>query len=337
MNPAHILVTESRSFSQRAMELLSENGCILTLADLDRPGLLRAAGSADVLWVRLRHNIDKQVLDHAPRLRMIVSATTGLNHIDLEASRQRQIRVLSLRGEDRFLKTIHATAEHTLALMLALLRHLPESTQHTRQGGWNRDRFCGNELYGKTAGLVGFGRVGQMVGRYLNAFGAKVVAHDCQEKLDDCPGFVSPASLSDVLANSDIISLHVSLTARNAGMIGPHEFHRMKYGTWFINTARGELVDEWGLLQALEARHLRGAALDVLAGENSRDLSRDPLIQYARRHPNLIITPHLGGCTTESMEMTEHFMAQKLSRELNGCHAPQGIESSGKLCVESLG
>ncbi|HEU4629848.1 MAG TPA: NAD(P)-dependent oxidoreductase, partial [Gemmatimonadaceae bacterium] len=166
MSRPHVLVAESAGFSPRAAALLRDAG-ELTLADLDRDDLLRAAGDADVLWVRLRHRIDAEVLHAAPRLRMLVTPTTGLNHVDLAAARARDVDVLSLRGEVAFLRDVRATAEHTIALILALLRRLPAAAAHAAAGGWERDRFRGHELYGRTVGVVGYGRLGRIVARYL--------------------------------------------------------------------------------------------------------------------------------------------------------------------------
>jgi D-3-phosphoglycerate dehydrogenase len=183
-----ILVAEEREFSPRAAEMLRHLGD-LTMGDLDRVGLVRAVRDADVLWVRLRNRIDAEVMDAAPHLKIIVSHSTGLNHIDLEEAGRRGIKVISLRGEADFLKEIRATAELTLALILASVRHLPGAVAHAARGGWDRDLFKGNELYGKTAGIVGYGRLGRIVARYLTAFDVRVLAAD--PYVD--PGSMAPA------------------------------------------------------------------------------------------------------------------------------------------------
>ncbi len=173
-----IFVSESSGFSPAALELLRPVGRV-ELADVQERGeLLAKVRGADVLWVRLRHRIDAEVMEAAPRLRAIATATTGLNHIDLEEAKRRNIRVISLRGETAFLEKIFATGEHTLALILALVRHVPESARHVTEGGWNRDLFRGRELHGKTAGIVGYGRVGRMVAGFLGALGMKILAAD---------------------------------------------------------------------------------------------------------------------------------------------------------------
>lgn len=276
----------------------------VTLGDLDRSGLLRAVPGAEALWVRLRHRVDGEVLAAGTRLRVVVTATTGLNHIDLEEAGRRRVRVLSLCGETDFLREVRATAEHTVGLLLALLRQTPAAVEHVREGGWNRDLFRGREVAGKKIGVVGYGRLGRMVGEYLRAMGATVVAAD--------PGVEGTLPLEELLRAADVVSLHAGLTAETRGFFGRREFGAMKPGAWFLNTARGELVDEAALLEALESGRLAGAALDVLAGEDAGGMGHHPLVRYAREHRNLLITPHLGGCTTESMEKTERFLAEKL-------------------------
>jgi D-3-phosphoglycerate dehydrogenase len=211
-----ILVSESSRFSPAALQLLRPAGSV-ELADVqDRGELLAKVRDADVLWVRLRHRIDAEVMEAAPRLRAIATATTGLNHIDLEEAKRRNILVISLRGETAFLEKIFATGEHTLALILALVRHVPQSAKHVVGGGWNRDVFRGRELHGKTAGIVGLGRVGRIVAGYLQALGMRIVATD--PALAECPvAGVSLLPLEDLLAQSDLVTLHISLTEETRG------------------------------------------------------------------------------------------------------------------------
>src|SRR4030095_10034782 len=205
-----ILVAESSGFCPRAAELLREAG-ELTLADLDRNGLLAAVRDIDTLWVRLRHRIDRQLLDAAPELKIIATPTTGLNHIDLNESRGRGIQVLSLSGETAFLNDIRGTAEHTLALMLALIRHLPAAATHARFGGWNRDRFKGRELHGKTVGVVGYGRLGRIVSRYLKAFDTRILVADPFVDVRVVEPGITLLPLADLLREANLMTLHVNL------------------------------------------------------------------------------------------------------------------------------
>jgi D-3-phosphoglycerate dehydrogenase len=300
-----ILVAESAGFAPLAAQRLRERADVIE-ADLDRGGLLAAVPAADVLWVRLRHQIDDEILNAATRLRVIVTNTTGLNHIDLEGARRRGITVLSLRGEVELLKTVRATAELTLGLILALVRRLPAAAAHVNAGGWDRYGFKGHDLYGKTAGIVGLGRLGRIVATYLQALGMQVLA----TTVDPEPAERIPVvPLDELLSRADLVTVHVDLNPGTHELIAGEEFATMKPGAWFVNTSRGEVVDETALLEALEHDTLAGAALDVLAGEPPTSVPLHPLVRYAATHDNLILTPHIGGYTFESLERTEIHLA----------------------------
>jgi D-3-phosphoglycerate dehydrogenase len=307
----HLLISEAKDFSRVALARLRQAATVET-GDLTRAGLLAAVPSADILWVRLRHRIDKEVMESAPSLRMIVTSTTGLDHIDLAEAERRQIRVLSLRGETEFLRTVRATAELTIALLLALVRHVPRASAHVRDGGWDRYPFKGHELYCKTAGVVGYGRLGRIVAGLLVAFGMRVIAATKDRDVCELEEGVTLSSLDRLLTEADVITLHVNLTGSTRGMLGAREFGRMKPGVWFLNTARGELVDEAALLRSLESGRVAGAALDVLSDTYGPDDWASPLRRYASTHDNLLITPHIGGYTVESLEKTEIFLVDRL-------------------------
>jgi D-3-phosphoglycerate dehydrogenase len=289
------------------MEVLKTLGDVVA-GDLDRAELIGAISDVNVLWVRLRHRIDRELLDAACKLRVIASPTTGLDHIDLASAAERGITVVSLRGATEFLRDVRATAELTIGLMLSLLRQIGAASRDVVAGNWNRDRFKGRELRGATVGLVGYGRLGRLVAGYLRAFGANVIATDPYVSTADVP----LVALSALLAQSDIVSLHVALTEQTHGLIDARAFSGLKPGALLINTSRGAIVDETALLSALDSGRLAGAALDVIAGEHSDGLRDSPLVAYAAGHENLLITPHIGGCTFESMEATEVYLAEQL-------------------------
>jgi D-3-phosphoglycerate dehydrogenase len=310
--PLTILVSESSRFSPAALLRLQSIGRV-ELADVaDRRELLSKVRDADILWVRLRHRIDGEIMEGAPRLRAIATPTTGLNHIDLDEAQRRNIQILSLRGHTDFLRNIYATAEHTMALIFALIRRLPAAAQHVNAGSWNRDLFVGQELHDKTAGIVGYGRVGRMVAQYLSAFGMRVQITDPRAGAESLPSGVEVTSLDNLLKTSDLVTLHVDLTEKTRGFFGKREFDLMKHRSWFINTSRGELIAEAALLDALRNGRIAGAALDVLCDENSSGTQHHPLVQYSREHANLLITPHIAGCTIESTEKTENFIAEQV-------------------------
>lgn len=310
-----VLNVEPEGYSPEARAIV-ESFAQLSDGPLDRRALLERIGDYDAVIVRLAHRIDREVLDRATRLKAIVTATTGLNHIDLEHARERGVHVLSLKGERAFLDDIHATAEHTWALLLSVLRHTPAAQASIPRTEWHRDRFRGHELHGKTLGILGCGRLGIKVAAYGLAFGMKVIVSDILTvDLGRFQGNVRQVPVEDLYANADILSIHVPFDSTTRHLVGQSALARMKPGAVLVNTARGEVVDEHALLQALESGRLSAAALDVLSGENSgnaRWMETDPLVDYARRHTNLLITPHIGGATFESMEKTEIFMARKL-------------------------
>ena len=318
MQKSRILIAESRGFPPAALDRLSQAG-LVELADLDRAGVERAIPEAEVLWVRLRHRIDAALLDRARLLRMIATPTTGLTHIDVEEVERRGIELVCLRGETAFLNDVRATAEHTIGLMLSLLRHIPASAAHVRRGGWDRDRFQGGEIFSRTVGVVGYGRLGRIVARYLRAFDARVLAADPNVEPDAIEPGVELVSLSDLLRNASMITVHVNQCASTRHLIGRREFELMQPGSWFVNTSRGEVVDEAALIAALNAGRLAGAALDVIADEH---VPGSMILEYARHHRNVLITPHTGGCTVESMQKTEIFLAEKVVERLSA-ESPQ--------------
>ena len=311
---SRILNLEPQDYSPVARAVLDRLGDVSD-GPLTRSELMDRVGECNVLIVRLAHRIDREILDRAGQLRVVVSSTTGLDHIDADYAASKGIAILSLRGEVEFLRGIPATAEHTWALLLALVRNLPAAVQSVRAGEWDRDRFKGHELAGQQLGILGLGRIGEMVARYGLAFGMRVSAYDpfrqgWMERVDRA------SSQADLFGRSDVLSIHVPLNEQTVRLVGEAELVRLPAGALLVNTARGQVIDEPALQQALESGRLAGAALDVLADETMGQLKSSLLLAYARSHTNLIITPHLGGATVESMAATEVFMANKLKEFL---------------------
>jgi D-3-phosphoglycerate dehydrogenase len=279
-----------------------------------RADLLSGVAHCDVLWVRLGHYIDEEVFQNAKNLKAVVTATTGLNHIDLDAAARHGVEVLCLKGEREFLDTIAATAEHTFALLLAMVRNLPWSFDSVREGHWLREEFSGLDLRGMKLGILGYGRLGTMVAGYARAFGLKVAAHDQLEQ--KMPSWITRLSLHSLFGESDIVSIHVPLDSSTEGLVGARQIGLMRPGSYLINTSRGEIIDEEALLSALKSGHLSGAAVDVLANERPgrSKMASHALVDYARTANNLLITPHTAGATVGAKARTEVFMAGKLRR-----------------------
>lgn len=313
--PSHrVLNAESSGYSPEAAALLARAGEV-RLEDLDRRTLLDRVSWATALVVRLRHRVDEELLGRAPGLKVVSTAATGLDHVDLEAARRRGVTVLSLKGETEFLDTVHATAEHAWALLLALARRIPWAHRHAATEPWDRDRFRGRELAGRALGVLGVGRIGRRVARYGAAFGMRVAG--CDPSPAEWPSGVDRLPDPETLARrSDVLSVHVPLTPATRGIVSARVLAALPRGALLVNTSRGDVVDEDALAAALKSGALGGAALDVLAGETEDGgPDRDGgILSLARARTDVLVTPHVGGATLESMARTEVFMARKLLR-----------------------
>lgn len=237
----------------------------------------------------------------------IATATTGTDHLEL-----RDKPLICLRDDLDFLRGIYATAEMTWALILSLIRKVPFAHNDVCQGHWNREAWQGTELRGKTLGIVGYGRVGQQVAKFAEVFGMKVIANDLPSDRHDAPyrdHQVEFCTFETLLKNADIVTVHVPLTDVTRGMFGAEQFALMKPTAYFVNTSRGEVVDTGMLVTALENKQLAGAALDVLPGEPRPNIPE---------HPNLLITPHLGGLTAESRKKTQLRLVEKIKDFIGG-------------------
>lgn len=314
-----ILNAEPLGYSPRAARSLA------AIADFEQQDvavgqLSQQVKDIDVLIVRLAHRVDAEILAAGQRLKAVVTATTGLDHIDLDAAAERHIEVLSLRGETDFLRTIRATAEHTWALLLALVRRLPWAFDSVRRGEWQRDDYRGGELSGKRLGILGLGRLGEQVAVYGRAFGMQVAAYD-PFRADWPEGVERCDSQHQLAERSDVLSIHLPLNdagtlSDTVGIVDASTLHALPPGALVINTARGPLLDEEALISLLDSGHLGGAAVDVVCGEVGGELGQSPVVEAARTRQDLLLTPHIGGATWESMHRTEEFMADKLCQFL---------------------
>lgn len=256
------------------------------------------------------------MLGESPRCRILAVPTTGLDHIDLEACRAKDVRVISLRGEVEFLKNVRATAELTLALTLALLRRIPAAASSVLTGLWDRDSFRGREIYERTVGIVGVGRLGAITAGYFRALGAKVIGYDPRS---DFPHDAAErvTNLNQLLQQSDVVCVMVKYEPATHHLLAAPQFAEIKSGAVLVNTSRGGIVDETALQAALESGRLAGAALDVLQGEPNVTAAH-PLVRYAQSHSNVLIVPHIGGNTFESFEKTEIFIAERVVQAMRG-------------------
>ena len=304
-----ILITENKDFSKEALKILENIEDIEIISkNLNKKKLKKYVKDVDVIWIRLKNYIDKEILENT-KIKYIVTATTGLNCIDLQYTKKKRIKVLSLKGEEKFLQNVRATPEFTITCILALLRNIKNASNAVDDYNWNRDYFKGNEIYGKTIGIIGYGRVGRIVARYLKCFGANILV--CEKKEKRMPKYIKKVTLDEIFKKSDIVTLHVNYEEENINMINQKLFDLIDKPIYFINTARGELVNEQDLIQAIKENKVIKAAVDVLNHEARNKIKNNKLLKFAIDSNRVLITPHLGGCTKESMEKTEVYMANK--------------------------
>jgi D-3-phosphoglycerate dehydrogenase len=268
----------------------------------------------EVLFAPLGWMVDAGRMELFPRLRAIVSNTTGVPHIDLEAARLRGIAVCALHEDQGFLERITPTAEHTIGLLLAVCRRVPAAHAAALRGEWNRRPWGAPRMLSRMRlGIVGYGRLGRKVAACGIALGMDVAYYDPRAA-------GSTPDLFTLASRSDILSLHAPATPQTAGIVSRQVIDALPKGALLINTARGELIDEDALVDALEREHLGGAALDTLQGEYDRDFqtrfATSRVLAYARQHDNLILTPHIGGSTVDAWFETERRVIEKCCRVL---------------------
>ncbi|HEX8968728.1 MAG TPA: phosphoglycerate dehydrogenase [Chloroflexota bacterium] len=294
---------------------VDENGLALLRASTrlemvsgDRAGLERQLPFAQALLVRSETRVTASLLDAAPNLRVIGRAGAGVDTIDVEAATARGIVVVNAPGGNAV-----AAAEHSLALMFALARRVAAADASMKRGQWSRAAFLGSELTGKTLGLVGLGRVGSEVARRALGLDMRVLVFDPYVPDEHARHLgLEPVELERLLESADIVSLHVPLTEATRGILDASRIGRMRRGAFLVNCARGGLVDEAALLDALDEGRLAGAGIDVFSREPvSAD---DPL----PRHPRVVATPHLGASTVEAQANVATQVASEVLAVLEG-------------------
>lgn len=308
-------------FAESGLAVLRDAGIDIDLqVGRSRADLIAALAGADGLIVRSETRVDRALLTAGPRLTVVARAGVGVDAIDVDAATDAGILVLNTPGAN----TIAAT-EQTFALMLSLARRTPAAVQQLREGQWDRKALIGTELFGKTLGIVGLGRIGGNVATRAKAFGMTVIAHD--PYISSARADTFDARLVDVetlLRESDIVTLHVPLTPQTTGMIDAAALHRLQSHAYLINCARGGVIVERDLLEALDANVLAGAAIDVVAQEPP---PREGTGAALHRHPKVFATPHLGGSTHEALARIATELAQDVARVLLGAPANAAVNA----------
>ncbi len=278
---------------------------VVCQSDLSLEALLSEISDAEGLIVRSKTKVTREVLEAASRLRVIGRAGAGVDNIDLEAATRKGVVVMNTPGGNSI-----SVAEHAFALLLALARKIPVADSSLRSGAWNKKAFVGQELHNKTLGLLGLGKIGSIMARRARSFHLKVLAYDpfvSEEYTSDLG--VELRTLEEVLSESDFVSLHAPLNEKTKGLINKDTLALMKEGALLINAARGELVVEEDLSDALENGHLGGAALDVFENEPNiypRLLASD----------HTVLTPHIAASTVEAQSKVGYEIAQQVAAYL---------------------
>ena len=307
MSKLKLYIAERNDFSNEVFQELETRFEIIDFKE--NISIKEILKQVDIFWFRLAHKLDSTVLDKSTKCKYLLTPVTGIDHIDEKLCNELGIQIICLRGEVDFLKNVRATAEHTIALTLALLRKIHPAVSDVQSGNWNRDNFRGYELYEKKVGILGYGRLGQIVARYFHAFDCEISYFDIEEKIGDtfC---VKLNSIESLFENNDIVSLHIPLNEKTIGIINKDLLQKMKVNSILVNTSRGAIINEIDLIEVLKFKSIKGAALDVLDGEPN--IHNSELVKYSKSNSNLIITPHIGGNTYESFAKTEKFLADKL-------------------------
>ncbi len=298
-------VVIAEKMSSRATELLREPSWAVITPEQLNGNLPAALEAADALIVRSAVQVNSDLLQHAKKLRVIGRAGVGVDNIDLEAATRKGIAVMNTPGANAV-----AVAEQTLGVMLAMARHLPRANTLMHAGKWEKKSLQGTELRGKTLGIVGLGRVGMEVARRARAFGMDLVAHDpfVSTSIAKEQG-IRMATLDELYAAADYLTLHVGLTPQTLGMINADSIKKMKPGIRLVNLARGELIEETALVDAIKQGTVAGAALDVF---NEEPLKNSPFTGME----NVLLTPHIGGSTNEAQEAVGYQIAQQVKEYL---------------------
>jgi len=308
MEKPKLLYYSVLNYHETALELLHSKFYVL---DLSKPtdDTDEVLQKIDILMAPLDFQVDANKIDKCPNLKIIASSTLSVPHIDVDYAEKKNITVISLAGEEEFLKSISPTAELTWGLIIVITRQLFPAYNSVLGGKWEGRSFgekTPKMLSNMTLGIVGLGRLGSIVASYGKAFGMKVYYFSPNSRNNE---YHQCNTLRELAECSDIVSIHAHHIPETEGMIDKYFFKAMKKGSFFVNTARGEIVNENDLYEALESGHLGGAGLDVLAGERKTDFkqifSHSKLVRYAKKNDNLVITPHFAGATIDAWEKTQ--------------------------------
>ena len=323
-----VLVAEK--IGESGVELLREHFDVDVGVDWSAEELSVRIGAYHGIVIRSATKLTEDLLDRATNLRAIGRAGVGVDNVDVEAATKRGIVVANAPQSN-----VVTAAEHTMALLLALARNVPQAHMSLTSGKWERSKFSGVELFEKTLGILGFGRIGQLVAQRARGFGMRVIAFDpfvSAERYREL-GVEAAADSDDLYAQADFITVHLPKTPETEGMLNAEAFAKMRDGVRILNVARGGLIDDAALKDALDSGKVGGAALDVFPSEPMTDY---PLFSG---YPNVVVTPHLGASTAEATDRAGYQSAEQVVAALTGgvVSTAVNIPAIGAEDMEALG
>ena len=312
------IVLIAEELSPATVEALGPDFDVRSVDGTDRPALLSALADASAILIRSATNVDEEAIAAAKSLKVIARAGVGLDNVDIKAATTAGVMVVNAPTSN-----IISAAELTVGHILSLARHIPAAHDSLAAGTWKRSKYTGVELYEKTVGIIGLGRIGALITQRLQAFGMNVVAFDPYVTAARAQQLgVTLLSLEEVLETSDFITIHMPRTPETTGMISTDQFALMKPTAFVINVARGGLIDEDALFAALKSGRIAGAGLDVFVNEPPTD---SPLLTL----DNVVLTPHLGASTDEAQEKAGVAVAKSVRLALSGELVPDAVNVAG--------
>jgi D-3-phosphoglycerate dehydrogenase len=311
-----VLIAEE--LSPATVEALGPDFDVVNVDGTDRPALLAALAKADAILVRSATQVDAEAIAAAPQLKVVARAGVGLDNVDIKAATAAGVMVVNAPTSN-----VVSAAELAIAQMLGLARHIPDANQSLKAGEWKRSQFTGAELYEKTVGIVGLGRIGGLVAQRLAGFGVELIGYD---------PYITPAraeqmgvklaTLDELMQKSDFITIHIPKTPETTGMISTEQFKIAKPNLRIVNCSRGGIIDEAALFEALSTNQIAGAGLDVFVTEPPKD---NPLLGLK----NILVTPHLGASTDEAQEKAGISVAKSVRLALAGDLVPDAVNVAG--------
>ena len=319
------IVLIAEELSPATVSALGPDFEIKNIDGTDRKALLSALATADAILVRSATQVDAEAIAAAKQLKVIARAGVGLDNVDIKAATAAGVMVVNAPTSN-----IISAAELAIGHLLSLARHIPDANASLKQDKWERNKFTGVELYDKTIGIVGLGRIGSLVAQRLSGFGARLIGYDpyiSPAKAEQMG--VSLASLDEVMEQSDFITIHIPKTAETTGLISSAQFAKAKKELRIVNCSRGGIIDEDALLEALTTNRIAGAGLDVFNHEPPKG---SPLLSL----PNILVTPHLGASTEEAQEKAGISVAKSVRLALAGDLVPDAVNVAGGQIDESV-